>query len=175
VSTEFSVVLTGAPDGLEDLALSVSSLSMTLRESTACYISVVVDPEQMEDVLLRPNGTLDVYKAVSNATPAIMVSSNQQEARLDYGANTRSYRIVGTTTASFSPFNSVDLYPADVITDRLLSDGRKSWQINPDIEILPGDTINYYETETPDAYVIDIVTVNANGKQSQITITEALP
>lgn len=173
MTVALSAILTGDADGLSDLTLVCSSIDMTLRESTSCFVSLVVSFAQLDDVIARPNGTIDIYKTVNGGTPSLMVSTNQQGARIDRGASSRSYRLTGTTTASFTPFDTVDLYPEDVITDRLLSDGRKSWQINPAVNVMPGDSIDYYETETPDNYDIDIVSVVANGKQLQVLITEA--
>lgn len=173
MNVRFSVILTGSPDSLSDLALSVSSLSMTLRESTACYMSAIVDPAQMAEVNARPNGKLNVYKSINGSTPVLMVSMNQQGARIDQGGRSTAYRLSGTTSASFSPFDTVSLYKQDVVTDRLLGEGRKAWQIDPSLDIMPGDTINYYNSAVPDSYDIDIVAVEANGTQSQVIITEA--
>lgn len=173
MSTTITAVLTGAPNGMADLDLRCSSLSANLRESTSSYVSVVIDPAQLSDVLLRPDGDLDIYKSVDGEAPVLLVSTNLQDQRLDHGASSRSYRLTGTTTASFTPFSTHDLYPQDVITDRLLEDGRHSWQVRSDMGIMPGDTINYYETETPITYEIDLVAIVANAKGTQIIISEA--
>lgn len=169
----FTAILTGAPNSMADLDLRCSSLSANLRESTSSYVSAVIDPVQLADVLLRPDGDLDIYKSVDGAAPVLMVSTNLQDSRLDHGGSSRSYRLTGTTAASFTPFSTHDLYPQDVITDRLLEDGRHSWQVRSDLNIMPGDTINYYETSTPVVYVIDLVSIVANAKGAQIIISEA--
>ncbi len=174
MSVTFSAILTGAPDGRDDLVLQCSSLTANLRESTSSYVSLIVDPAQISDVLDRPNGKIDIYKSVNGATPVRLVSTNQQDARLDYGGASRSYRLTGTTTSSFTPFGTPALYPQSVITDRLLEDGRKSWQIDPSIDIQPGDTLSYYETGTPSVHTIDLVAIVASAKSSQMIISEAV-
>lgn len=171
----WTVLLTGDEDNLIDLTLRVSSMTMNLRESTSSFLSLVIDPSQISDVLARPNGDIEVYKTLlPDGTPTLVKSFNQGEPRLDTGGGSRSYQLTGTTTASWTPFSTVDVQREDVVTDRLLESGLISLEVSPLLDIYPGDTIDYYENVIlpPTSYEIDLVTINANAGGTQVTIRE---
>ena len=141
----WSAILTGTPDSTTDLDLRVSSLTMSLRESTSSFVSLVVDAAQMADVQARPNGKLDIYRTeLPDGSPELIVSANQQSPRLDSGGGSRSYVLTGTTSASFTPFTTVDLLRENVVSDRLLDSGLQSFEISPLVNVSPGDTVDYY-------------------------------
>lgn len=173
----WSAILTGTEDSTTDLDLRVKSLSMSLRESTYSFVSLVIDPSQIDDVLARPNGTIDIYRTeLPNGSPELIVSTNQQESRSDYGANNQSVTLTGTTSVSFTPFSTVDLYRSSVVTDRKLDSGLKSWDVSPLLNIIPGDTVDYYadgDSLPATSYEIDLVTILANADGTQMTIREA--
>ena len=61
---QWSAVLTGAPDALADLDLILLNFQATLRSSTASYMSATIPFEQLDDVLLRPNGNIVISKTL---------------------------------------------------------------------------------------------------------------
>lgn len=170
----FSVELTGAPDGLSDLALRVDYLNMTLRASTSSSISVVVDYDQLDDITARSNGAIVVYKEVvsqgnpfaPDVAPVEVKRANFSDLRMYRGAIQRSATMGGTTTVGFAAGVPVTL--EDVVKDTLLSDGRRVLEVSPFNDVKPGDTVTYNAVAT----VIEEVAYSGDADGMTMTLTE---
>jgi hypothetical protein len=173
----WSAILTGAPDSTTDLDLRVSNLTMSLRESTYSFISLIVDPSQQEDVQDRPNGEIEIYRTeLPDGSPELIVSGNQQQPRIDHGGGSRSYTLTATTSDSFTPFTTVSVLNTDIESIDLDSDGLYKFTLDPEINILPGDTLDHYADgiDLPQtSYVIDLVTIRASASGTTLSAKEA--
>ena len=164
----WSVVLTGSADSLSDLTLNCKNLSASLRDSTASFMSFVVDYDQLDDITSRPNGDIELYRTLQpDGSASLVYSVNFNDYRIDRGGRNRSVSISGRSSAAFAAPAFVDL--VDVLSDNLLSDGRRQLIVNPANDVVPGYTAIYDSVST----VIESVDITAGSSGSRMTLTEA--
>jgi hypothetical protein len=163
----WSAVLTGTPDGQIDLDLNLINFQATLRESTASYISVTIPYNQLDDILLRPNGNIEIYKRINlDGTPNLLYSVNFNDTRISSGARSSKLTVSGRSTAAFPAPSAVTL--SGVISDGLQASGARTLDVSPFNDVVPGDTVTYASIAT----VIDLVEVSGDVSSSSMRITE---
>lgn len=164
----WSGILTGAPDGQTDLVLNLINFQATLRESSASYISATIPIIQLDDVLLRQNGNIQIFKTIKpDGTPNILYTVNFNDSRNNTGARSSKLIISGRSTTAFPGPSAVTL--SGVISDGLQSSGARTLDISPFNDVLPGDTVTFDSVAT----VIDLVQITGNNSQSSMRIAEA--
>ena len=164
----WSAVLTGAPDSLDDLDLILLNFQATLRSSTSSYITATIPYEQLDDVVLRPNGNIVISKTlIPEETTTELYTVNFNDVRTNVGARNRKLTISGRSEAAFPGPAAVTL--SGVVSDDLQSSGARSLNISPFNNVLPGDTVTYDTVAT----VIEIVEITANESGTTMRIAEA--
>jgi len=165
---QWSAVLTGAPDALADLDLILLNFQATLRSSTASYISATIPFEQLDDVLLRPNGNIVISKTLlPDETTAELYTVNFNDVRTNEGARSRKLTISGRSEAAFPGPAAVTL--SQVVSDGLQASGARSLDVSPFNDVLPGDTVTYDTVAT----LIEIVEITANSSGTTMRLAEA--
>ena len=161
-------ILTGAPDGQTDLVLDLLNFQATLRESSASYISVTIPFSQLNDVLIRSNGNIQIFKTVKpDGTPNLLYTVNFNDTRTNYGARSSKLVISGRSTIAFPGPSAVTL--SGVISDGLQLSGARTLTISPFNDVLPGDTVTFDSIAT----IIDLVEITGDNSQTTMRIAEA--
>jgi hypothetical protein len=127
---QWSAILTGAPDSLPDLDLTVFNLQATLRSSTGSFMQVVVPMDQIDDINARTNGNITIYKTLlPDGSPVELYTVNFNGSRSDVGARSRRLTISGRSEAAFPGPAGVTL--VGVIADSLQSSGARDLMVSP--------------------------------------------
>lgn len=166
--TYYHCMLTGAPDGLADAVLPITSFSVRHRESTASYYQIVIPSLDYVDALTdRPNGQIVIWSDTDGITEEIMRGS-LGDVRSDRGPNSQAITISGnasqaaTTRATYTMDNVLYQYST--------FDGEQRLRIRPRGAIRPGDTIRYQDLYFIAGMVSWAVSVSANGMTAQMEV-----
>ena len=158
----WSAILTGAPDGLDDLQLIMFNFAATLRYTSASYIQMTVPYIQLDEIIARQNGDIVLYK---NGVELYRVNFN--DLRSNVGARSRKITISGRSTVAFPAPSSVPL--VDVSRDDIQASGARELMVSPFNEVIPGDMISYDSILT----TIGIVNINSDATETTVRLVEA--
>lgn len=160
----FLCVLTGAPDGLADLALPLKSFQAQHRASATSYLSVVVPDLTLAAAIAdRPNGELVLRLA--KAAAGVIYHSEEllrvafEDLREDEGGRNRSITLAGYGALTNANPKVVALQGA---TYRASGGGEVRYRLAvPEIFLRPGDTA----TCGTDSFLVETVSYSVSDQQ----------
>ena len=157
-------VLTGSPD----LDLNIINLQATLRNNTASFIQVVLPFDQLDEILLRPDGDIVIFKTLlPDGAPVELYRVNFNDIRTDNGARNRKITISGRSTAAFPASSVVTL--VGVVSDTLQASGARTLSVSPFNDVIPGDEVTYDSVLT----YIENVQITADSVGTVMTLAES--
>lgn len=142
-AVHYTLILTGAADGLSDLVLPMSSFQGRLRSGSPSYLSVVIPAAaQYSDAIdARPNGQLVVSRGDRWTDGLIQVTEiarvNLETIRLDQGARSSSATLSGHRQTTNSAPKTVTLGGAQV---KSVAGGLRRYRCALDNDLRAGDT-----------------------------------
>lgn len=165
--------LTGGPDSLPDLPLSIISYSGSTRVTGEDYLSIIVGntPGLQTAIDARPNGDLlldvGIRDNLGTETLLTLIDVNLEEVRPDQGPTTSKIALSGYKGVTYS-----NPQPRDVakVNYTSVSSGRQRVR-HPGIEtdVRPGDTI----TAGTISFVVDQISYSSTVAQAQTEFSEA--
>jgi hypothetical protein len=172
----YTLTLTGAPDGVADLIIPMSSLQSIVRNGDPSYLSCVI-PNSFywaDGIMARPNGELIVKKGYLLADGTVMMEEiirvNFETIRIDHGARNDSATLVGHKTVTATApkdwtVSGVSYYALD-------ADGKRRFRAAMDLFLRPGDTA-YYGTEDADNFIVGEINYIVSAGSAVMEVTEA--
>ena len=162
-------ILTGAPDGEEDVQIPIKSWQGRHRSGDPSYLSVTIPGEEYSAAIsARPNGEMVVRMAKVNQgtvfhTEEIMRVS-LEEIRLDGGGLNKSITLTGHGTASYGS----KIVPLEGVTFASASTGKLRIRAAVDIFLRPGDTATY----GVNSFTVDNITYTVSVDSQVMEVAE---
>ena len=156
----FTLTLTGAADGLEDLDLPFSSFQHRIRVNTPAYLSCVIpNPDRwIEHIAARGNGQLVVRKGFELPGGIRQMEeiarANFQNVVLDRGSRSGSATVTGNRHTGPPPPKDWPISGSSFFG--IQADGRRRIRAGVDLFLRPGDTC-IYGVEPDDRLVVDMI------------------
>lgn len=143
----FSCTLTGAPDGLSDLTLPMSSFQARMRDGDPSYVSVVVPSSATyaADIVARANGEIIIKTGFlmrdGSARMEEIARVDYESIQIDRGARNDSvtlsgHKTVASTVSSERTMTGVSYYG-------LQANGKRRIRANLNLFLRCGDTCIY--------------------------------
>lgn len=169
--TVYSCVLTGAPDGLSDLTLPMSSFQARMRDGDPSYLSVVVPSSvtYAADIAARSNGEIVISKGYkfTDDTEQMeeIIRSSYDSIQVNRGARSDSLTMTGyKTTSSSAPkertLDGVSYYG-------LQADGKRRVRADLDLFLRVGDTAIYGDGAT-DYFIVGTISYFVGAEPLQM-------
>lgn len=153
----YSLTLTGAEDGLEDLEIPMSSFQYRIKSSSPAYMACVVPDSAtwLDEVNNRSNGQMVVRKGYEFPNGSRQMEEiarvDFESIRFDRGVMNDSLTIVGSRNTSLATAKD---RPIDGVSFAgLQSDGKKRIRATVDLFLRPGDTCIYGDDEIVVEYI----------------------
>lgn len=174
----YTCILTGDGDGLEDLAIPISSFQASMRDGDPSYLSCVLPSpaDYEEEILDRTNGDIVVKKGyrLADGTEQMeeIARADYESLQIDEGAKSASATISGHKTVSSTAPKEWTV--SGVSYYGLQADGKRRVRADLDLFLRPGDTC-IYGTGANDYFVVGSITywVSANPAGEFMEATEA--
>ena len=172
-SIVFICILTGSPDGLDDIELPISSFQSRLRDGTPTYLGVQVPNAVLYEPYVsdRPNGELVVSKGIKYVSGEInyseLVRVDLESVADNTGPKNSTMSLSGHSTTSNPGAKTVTI--SGIQTTALQADGKRRIRCDVDFFAKPGDTVEWGVAESMIAGLITITV----GKLAYMDITEA--
>ena len=174
----FSCTLTGAPDGLSDLTLPMSSFQARMRDGDPSYVSVVVPSSTTyaADVAARSNGEIIIKKGFLMRDGSAQM---EEIARVDYesiqinqGAKNDSLILSGHKTVTSSAPKDVTVVGVSFYGSQ--ANGKRRVRANLDLFLRVGDCC-VYGTDGNDYFTVGQISyiVSAVPPSAIMEVTEA--
>ena len=164
--------LTGAPDGLEDVDLPVSSIQMRRVSGRPSYVQVVV-PNSLkwgDAVTNRPNGEMIVYRAWLKSDGSLekheVQRANQDTIRTDWGARSGKITLTGYKQTTYQNPTTINI---GKVSYENISDGKTLIRTLPNHELNPLDTIQYGEGSS---FQVDLISYWISASTQQMEVSE---
>ncbi|MEI7635869.1 MAG: hypothetical protein WCJ37_01075 [Syntrophus sp. (in: bacteria)] len=172
----YSLTLTGAPDGIDDLTIPMSSFQSVVRSGEPSYLACVVpnSVDWVDEIIARPNGDLIIKKGylLYDGTQQMeeIIRVNYETLQIDRGAANDSATLVGhkTTTATAPKDWTVD----GVTFYGLQADGKRRIRAAMDLFLRPADTV-YYGSGLTDNFIVGSITYIIDSRSAYMEVTEA--
>ena len=171
-ATTYTLVLTGADDALDDLALPMSSFQSRLRTDGENYLSVVIPNagEYIDGIAARPNGDLVISRGVRYTDGAVTVTEilrvNLETIRDDRGTPTWSATLTGHKSASVGTPKTVALMG---VTYRAQYSGARHLRADLDNTLRPGDTATWGD----DSFTVGEISFTVSPALAVMEVAEA--
>lgn len=177
VNVIYLCVLTGAPDGLADLELPMSSFQGTLRDGDPSYLACVIpnSADYAAAIAARPNGEIVVSKGYRFSDGTRVV---EEIARVDYeslaidrggrsdSATISGHKTVSSTAGKQRALTGVSFYGLQV-------DGKRRVRSDIDHFLRIGDEALYTLDGASESLVVGHLTYIVNDVQAVMEVTEA--
>lgn len=168
----YTLTLTGAPDGVEDIVLPMSSFQSRLKDGDPSWLSAVVPNgrKYAGDVDARPNGEIVVtrngYKEDGSMESVEIARVGLEENRIDEGGRSSSMSLSGHKTTSSGAPKGVAL---DNVSYRAEYKGKRHVDTKMDSNVVPGDQAEM----DGQIFTIGEITRYVNAGTTKMTVTEA--
>lgn len=164
--------LTGAPDGLADVQIPISSFQARRRSGTPSYLSVTIPgTDYSSQIAARANGELVIRLAKSQAGVVYhseeIIRVSLEEIRPDGGGRNNSTTLSGHGTASFSA-KTVAVARTNISYLNEAAGKTRLRLARPEIFLNPGDTVDY----TSGAFVVDSISFAVSVDQQTMELAE---
>lgn len=165
--SRFFARLTGAPDGLSDLYIPISSFSARIRSARDSYLSVVAPAAEslISDIELRPNGDLAVIEDVEGVETEVL-SVNFDSTRIDKGP--RSGTTLNLSGNKQYTFSNETRWSIENHSYYSRSNNRSRVRVKAGSEIKPADIIITEGIE----FVVDTLTFVGSSNRAYMEIAE---
>jgi len=139
----YQFTLTGAPDGVDDVIIPISSIQGRSRDGAPTYLSAVVPTmDYAAQISARPNGQMILsrgYRLVDLATTwREIIRANLDSIRIDQGARSASVTLTGYATITNQDPKTVTISGASY--RNIGADGKRRYRCPVDMWLRPGDT-----------------------------------
>lgn len=163
--------LTGAPDGLADIEIPISSIQCRLRDGEPTYLSVVIPSATWAaDISARPGGELVVERGYRFSDGSRQLQEiarvDLEDIRMDSGARNKSITLSGHATISNTTPKAVAISGASYRSE---SNGKRRYRCTVDHFLRPGDTAVISDEEI----IVDSISFTIGTSQEQMEISEA--
>jgi len=166
-------ILEGSADGLDDLAIPISSFQSIQRDGDPSYLSCVIPNSlaYIEDILARTNGDIVVKKGYKFADGTI---NAEEICRADYeslqimrggrndSATITGHKTISSTASKYRELTNVSYYG-------LQEDGKRTFRADPDLFLRVGDLATYND----DIVIVGQISYIVNDRQATMQVTEA--
>ena len=159
--TYYFCKLTGAPDGLTDLVLPISSFSVRHRPDAPSYYQVTIPSyAYVADLAARPNGEIVIWSEQAGVSEELARGDLGQVA-IARGPESQSISISGNADRAELPHLTYVLPEALYVASSFSGDTRL--RIAPRARIRPGDYVRYQDLNMAVGEVTWAVSVSAGG------------
>ncbi|MDF1577668.1 MAG: hypothetical protein P1P81_04390, partial [Desulfobulbales bacterium] len=164
----FFCTLTGAPDGLTDALLPISSFQCQHRSGRPSYLSVTIPGEDYNGaVTARVNGELLITMAKKHKGDVYhteeIVRVSLEEIRPTGGGRNQTLQLSGHGTIEYS---AKTVHLTDITYALDATSGARLRLGVPDIYLRPGDTVIYDAYNFP----VDTISWSVNASQQQMEV-----
>lgn len=167
----YYLTITGAPDGLSDIEIPMSSFQARRRSGDPTYLSVVIPSADFAAAIAaRPNGSIRIDQGYVQGGSILqrepIMEAPISDAAVYQGGRQSSIVLTGYGTTTFTP-KAVTLTNA---VYRSVTGGKIHYRLaRPYIFLNPGDTV----TIEDDTFVIGTMSYAISPAQQQIELQEA--
>lgn len=160
----YQCLLTGAADGLGDLKLPISSLTVRHRVDTASYYSIVI-PSVLysEDIAARSNGQIVVSMTIGTVIEELFKGS-LGTVQTSVGPKSQSISVSGNASRAAHTLTTYEI--TNALYTYSTSDGEQRLRIPPRAAIRPGDTVRYGAVY----FEVGLVTLTASPKDTTMEL-----
>lgn len=159
--TYYFCKLTGAPDGLADLVLPISSFSVRHRPDAPSYYQVTIPSyAYVTDLAARPNGEIVIWSEQAGVSEELARGDLGQVA-IARGPESQSISISGNADRAELPHLTYVIPEALYVASSFSGDTRL--RIEPRARIRPGDYVRYQDLNMAVGEVTWAVSVSAGG------------
>ena len=159
--TYYFAKLTGAPDGLTDVILPMSSFSVRHRYDGPSYYQLTIPTyAYVSSIAARPNGEIVIW-SVTGATEEELLRGDLGNVRTDRGPKSQSISISGNSDRATTDPATYLLSEALYASTTFAGDSRL--RIKPRAAMRPGDYIRYVDINFAIGEVVWSVAVSAGG------------
>lgn len=159
--THYFCLLTGAPDGLADLVLPISSFSVRHRPDAPSYYQVTIPSyAYVSDLAARPHGEIVIWSEQAGVSEELARGDLGQVA-IARGPESQSISISGNADRAELPHLTYVIPEALYVASSFSGDTRL--RIEPRARIRPGDYVRYQDLNMAVGEVTWAVSVSAGG------------
>ena len=159
--TYYFCKLTGAPDGLPDLILPISSFSVRHRPDAPSYYQITIPSyAYVSDLAARPNGEIVIWSEQAGVSEELARGDLGQVA-IARGPESQSISISGNADRAELPHLTYVIPEALYVASSFSGDTRL--RIEPRARIRPGDYVRYQDLNMAVGEVTWAVSVSAGG------------
>lgn len=159
--TYYFAKLTGAPDGLADVTLPMSSFSVRHRYEGPSYYQLTIPTyAYVSAIAARPNGEVVIW-SVTGDTEEELLRGDLGNVRTDRGPNSQSISISGNSERSAT--DPATYLLAEALYASTTFEGDSRLRIKPRAAMRPGDFIRYSDLNFQVGEVAWSVAVSAGG------------
>ena len=159
--TRYFCLLTGAPDGLADALLPISSFSVRHRpDAPSYYLITIPSYAYVADLAARPNGEIVIWSEQAGVSEELARGDLGQVA-IARGPESQSISISGNADRAELPHLTYVIPEALYVASSFSGDTRL--RIEPRARIRPGDYVRYQDLNMAVGEVTWAVSVSAGG------------
>ena len=169
--TYYFCKLTGAPDGLPDLTLPISSFSVRHRPDAPSYYQITIPSyAYVSDLAARPNGEIVIWSEQAGVSEELARGDLGQVA-IARGPESQSISISGNADRAELPHLTYVIPEALYVASSFSGDTRM--RIEPRARIRPGDYVRYQDLNMAVGEVTWAVSVSAGGMAATMELVSA--
>lgn len=169
--TTYHCRLTGAPDGLADLVLPISSFSVRHKAGTDSSYQIAIPAiTYAAGIALRANGQIVISQAVAGVTEELL-RGDLGNIRVDRGATSASLSISGNSARP--PVTGATYLVTGCSYQYSTFTGENRLRIDPRAGIRPGDYVRYQDTQFQVGSVTWSVSVGAGAMNVTMEVATA--
>lgn len=169
--TTYHCRLTGAPDGLADLVLPISSFSVRHKIGTDSSYQIAIPAiTYAAGIALRANGQIVISQAVAGVTEELL-RGDLGDIRVDRGATSASLSISGNSARP--PVTGATYVVTGCSYQYSTFTGENRLRIDPRAGIRPGDYVRYQDTQFQVGSVTWSVSVGAGTMNVTMEVATA--
>ena len=168
----YTLTLTGAPDGLSDIILPMSSFQSRLKDGDPSWLSAIVPNgrQYSDSVNTRPNGELIITrigtKEDGSQESVEIARVNLERIRTDEGGRSSGITLSGHKTTSGGTPKGIDLVDASY---KAVYQGKRHVRTRMDSNVVPGDQANM----AGEVFTIGVITRYVNPRITRMEVVEA--